>query len=305
MNRIHTASMIAIAEIEKARGEANLFEARRQELELTGILYDAWDHAVELAVSALRHSWDNSFGRPNLEESMAILNKYLRSWTKSIDISPIEPAFARGKEHVQAMFKEQTGKDAQVKVDATFGLLFGLTEDHALEAMQSQLFLSAGGFWDDQMSESIKAVLAEWFDGGLTSELADRLEEVTKERLKITGSEKSLPRAYFEGLAEHSILRTRTVGTYYEAKRLGAVTYVLVNPRDHRTSPICRAIADGVTRYQVPEAGNTITAILQARSLDELKRTVPFLNDAEEAAKATGPVPPLHWRCRTWMKYQF
>lgn len=92
------------------------------------------------------------------------------------------------------------------------------------------------------------------------------------------------------------------MGSYYRAKSLGAKHYTLINPHDGRTSPICMAVTQGQI-YTMAGAEETVSGILTASSVSDLKRVAPFYKKGDEVVN---PVPPLHWpKCRTWMNFVF
>jgi hypothetical protein len=284
-----------------------------QEQLLLNTLRSAWERRLAAAEDSLhRINIRNYFNEPSINEAQAIfeaLNQAFSSEaiTRRLNIrDEISEAFELGKRHVDAQYRKQ-------KSAVSFGILFGLTEDHALQALTDQMILSAGGFWENELSASIKSEITSWFEGAPTTnrfgttgpmsrhELVANLKSLVNDRLSTAGK-KSLARSYFEGLAEHIIVRSRNVGSFYQASSLGATGYRIVNPLDKRTSGICRELAMSGTIFPIDEARATVQGILTSQSLEELKARVPFL---ETAAQAVGPVPPLHWRCRSWQEYVF
>lgn len=280
-------------------------------------MYDAWQSQLRKAATQLQNiQASHTFFQPSRAEvplMMHALSTNLSSHDFSRAVNhaagtAILNTLAIGRQSVDAMFRKQTGRDP-VRKDlvggqASFGILFGMTEDHALQALVDQLTLSAGGFWDDQMTESVRKEMESWFDGDITrDELAANLKAMVNDRLSIEGKS-SLPGSYFDGLAEHYVVRTRNVGSVYRAKGLGAEKYQIVNPRDHRTSEICEALSAPGLFFTMAAADQRVSDILGARSLQDLKTVAPFLT-AGTASSESSPVPPLHWRCRSWMKYVF
>jgi len=301
-------------QIEKAVAgfEQDPFAPHEQELQLRAGLYDAWSLQLQKALHDIKKFQEqHTFTVPNKEEVnqlIGILSKYMggEAFTRLISTTAeqtVEDTFNRGKQHVNAMFRKQTGRDVQQKdlSGIGFGVIFGLTEDHAMHAVTNQLTVSAGGFWEDQLSDSLKDGLEEFFDGELSrAELAGKIETLVNNKLSI---ERALPRSYFDGLSEHLITRARNIGSFYRAQNLDVKHYRLRNPNDRRTSPICAQLTKGQL-FTMKGAGSIIQTILTATSLGDLKGKVPFLTP-DTAASADNPVPPLHWLCRTWMEYVF
>jgi hypothetical protein len=280
-----------------------------QELDLRASMYDAWQAQLAQAVRALDKFHElKMFSSPSIEEvpqMMKILGDALSGSAINNRIQDsiqrnIKSTFASASDEVDREMKRQTGKAAPQKGGVGFGVLFGITEEHAVQALHDFGTLSAGGLWEDQMSESVRISMEEWYEGNMTrTELVTELKSLTNARLSIEG-QKSLARSYFEGLAEHLIVRTRNIGKLYRAKKLGVTKYRFRNPDDHRTSPICEKL-NGHT-YEVAAAESVVSDILGASSLDDLKAVQPFWKSPDENRV---PMPPIHWRCRSWIEMVF
>jgi hypothetical protein len=283
------------------------YASHEQEQAVKATLYDRWSAGVAKSLSDIRFAGVR-FGTPFTPDMiMASLNNNLSSnaITSGIKyyIGPeIYQAFNNGRAASSALFAKQTGKEPMKKDLVGFGAIFGLTEDHALQALLDQLVIAAGGFWDQQLSDSIKAELVTYFAGTETrDELIAKIEAMVNARLVI-GGQSSLPTSYFDNLATHQIVRARNVGSYYRAKSLQAVSYTLMNPHDRRTCPICNAVTQGQV-YTMQGAEATISGILTANSVADLKAVAPFYRKGDDVVN---PVPPLHWaKCRCWMNFQF
>jgi hypothetical protein len=291
--------------------EKDPFDTDAAEDDLRVALAASWDRRLSTALRAIE---DTRLAKDTIPAILEILKNELSAKFAASVVPAFQQAigfaFARGKDVTTQQFKKQTGKDPLAKVDATFGMLFGLTEDHALTSLVDQGILSAGGLWDEQLSDSLRDELATFFDtvgndpmrGSMSRfDLVDKLKDLVNGKLDLLG-EASLPRTYFEALSSHFIVRSRNIGSLYRAKALGATSYRLRNPNDKRTSDICA----GLTKGQVFEFGaaeETVTSILTARNISDLKSKVPFLKPGDKAP--AGPVPPLHWKCRTWQEWIF
>jgi hypothetical protein len=301
------------------------FDTRHEEQALRDVFYGTWDARVSYATHQLNQEMSKHFlgSMPTVDDLMSALNTWLnrRYFTTAFRMRShgmLAGAFNLGKESVDAMYKKQTGHEPLKKDDVgvtttssiadhaalPFGVLFGLTEDHALQALVEQLSLAAGGFWDDDMSESVRKEMESWFEGGLTrDELQQNLQTLVNDRLSIDGKN-SLPASYFDGLTEHYIVRARNIGSVYRGKALGAKEYKIVNPRDKRTSGICNTLSAPGMVFAFAGAESKVEDILGARSADALKQAAPFLTESN-AKNEGSPVPPLHWRCRSWMQFIF
>jgi hypothetical protein len=244
---------------------------------------------------------------PSPDMVMHVLGKHLSGTaiTNGLAASlqaPIASAFNKGRAATSAMFTAQTGREPVRKDMLGFGQIFGLTEDHALQAMLDQVTIAAGGFWDDQLSDSIKTQLQTYFDGSETRDmLVQNIEDLVNTKLLSSG-QNALSTSYFDNLSTHQIVRARNVGSYYRAKSLQATHYTLLNPHDRRTSPICNEVTQGQV-YTMAGAEQTVSGILTARSTDDLKSVAPFYKAGDTVVN---PMPPLHWpKCRTWPNFIF
>jgi len=278
------------------------FASKPEEQQVRAALYDRWTMGVTRSLAMVRGQV--GLTKENVEY---IFNTNLgygamtRGLASQIS-TPVWTAFNNGRAASSALFTKQTGRDPMQKDMVGFGAIFGLTEDHALQAMLDQITIAAGGFWDQQLSDSIKAQLEAYFAGEMTrEELVLKIEEMVNARLAI-GGQSSLPSSYFDNLAVHQITRARNVGAYYRAKSLGAVHYRIMNPHDRRTCPICKPVTQGQL-YTMSGAEAAISGILTARSTEDLKAASPWLKVGDDPAN---PVPPLHWaQCRCWMEFVF
>jgi hypothetical protein len=302
------------------KAQRDKFFPTAAELALKSSLYEVWDHRLIGAFSAARnyvelHPAPSANSIPHL---LNIFSRYLSGAAITGNLQAIDSIRAgliAGKDQVKSQIgKRSKGLFRTVK-DAFFGLLFGITEQHALDALNKQLILSAGGFFDDTMNDVVKKEMEKWFAGeiGTTAErgpdgkisrkgLVENLRKLVNKRLASDGEE-SLPRSYFEGLAEHFIVRARNFGSIFQAENLGVKKYKIQGILDHRTSPICKPLIEGDRTFELASARKAMNDILKERDLSELKRKHPFLTEGT-ALSADNPIPPLHWKCRSWLEFE-
>lgn len=324
MKTAHRLQLLAafddFLDVEKA---VDPFAPDQEELQLRGAMYDAWTAQLAKAWEEIRHHHNrHAFDKPDpneIPQLLEILTAHLSGdvLTKHVAIdakAALKSAWALAGEEVKVEAgKQGVRKDGEL-VGASFGVLFGQTEQHAIEAMYQQAIVAAGGMWDATLSESIKKKLEEWFNSdpanadpnlrtGLTrDDLINQLEELVTSKLPVD-AEHSYPRIYFEHLATHTIVRARNVGKTYNAKNYGATGYRLTNPIDSHTSEICRGLVKLGKVYPIAGAEAVIAEILSARTMEELKQKQPFWTSSTEDRP---PVPPLHWAgCRTGMEFEF
>lgn len=280
-----------------------------QELMLRAALYDVWDMQVKGAIAMMHHFsiMGSMMGGPTIAEVPKIMQLFdhalggdaIGPRIASVAREAVTQGFQKGKDTVNHDFS-QAKKRRVKKNDLMFGAVFGLTEQHALEALTQQCMIAAGSFWDDQLQESIKTEVEGFFSGDITrDELSTKLFDLVNTRL-VASDAGTLAKSYFDNLSVHIVNSSRNIGSTYQLKSLGVTHYTLYNPRDKRTSAICQAVTNGEV-FEMTHAEDTVTAKLQARTTEDLKQSVPFLTP-ETAGSAKGPVPPLHWpKCRTRM----
>lgn len=284
--------------------------AHQAEAKIRGVLYDVWDAKLRFALRDLREI-TSRFGAPKvseIDEVLAIFKKHLAGNAITDHLGDVRKAlasaFTRGKEEADRDYKTAL-KGSRVKKAETEevptpelpqGLLYGITESHALSALDKFVRLSVGGFWEDELTEVMRNDLTQFFEGDLTREgFADHLQQLIDDRFKTTGT-KSLPRNYFDIVAENAIVTTRTAAKVFRGIELGATGYRLLNPNDGRTSPICAALTSGNIIYPFDAAVDEVNAIITAESLDDLKEKAPFHRSSASGGRVT---PPFHVKCRT------
>jgi hypothetical protein len=278
------------------------------EMGLRSQLYDAWDARLKIAfyrAAALAHALGPNPSKESIPHFLDIFHRYLSGPALTSKISPateLRAGFVRGKASAVAHIGKSAKHRSWIRkgADQFFGLILGLTEDHAISALDEQMILSAGGFYDGTMTDVVRTELELWFGGDLTrDELIGNLKSMVNQRLASSGQE-SLPKSYFDGLAEHFIVRARNFGGIYQADKLGATRYKIQGILDHRTSAICRPLITEGKTFELSGAKDQMQSILRTTDLATLKQNHPFLTKPEDAVT---PIPPLHWRCRSWMEY--
>jgi hypothetical protein len=297
------------------------FGARALEIEIQARLMDAWDEQVDKALQRIIYRMSAPFaGAPSIDELLSEFDVLSgKSLTDKIGDagSVIEETFRKSNKLVDSQFRSETGREPIKKDRLGFGILFGLTNQHAMQAMQDQLFMAAGGFWDAEMTEVMRKAFEEIFATDATTgdawdpekpdaapktpkqKIIERLQTTVNERLK-SREQKTKPGAYFARLAEFTISRTRNVGTIYRAKAVGVTRYRIVNPRDSRTSPICMKLSAPGKSWALADAEGEVTKLLTATSLDDLKEKVPFFQTGDEDRP---PVLPVHYGgCRSELR---
>lgn len=132
------------------------------------------------------------------------------------------------------------------------------------------------------------------------------------------GTEINKGAAYWQGLAEHTALRTRQIARITGYEKAGAVGYEIVATIDERTSDICRSLHGKVfntkNAVKVRDAMLNLDMSDAQQAKEYLKEVAPFVRDDQVVytdGEPTGiqgnhvPFPPFHWRCRTVTRMVF
>jgi hypothetical protein len=268
------------------KAQRDPYYPREAEVELRADLTDAWNAATSRAFAIALQ-----YGPERFIDAMRSAMSEIR-----ISDSALVEAFIRGKDQVADRAR---AKKMVAKRSPFFGLFFGMTEQHAIEALSEQLMLSVGELFDNDVTEMLRAEIDRFLSGELPREdFAKTMQDIY--RTKISASTASLPSSYFDGLAEHYVVRTRNFGSVYQAKNLGVTKYRIQGILDDRTSAICRTLITSGRTFELKGAEKKMQGMLGASSVSELKQKFPFTKDPLDVAN---PIPPLHWRCRSWMEY--
>lgn len=271
---------------------------------MAAAFHTAWNARATSAIEAVM-SQVRSGGDPRPAEIDAVIatfrrflsgKSFVRMFENAVGVL-VENVFERAGREVDAE-AAAVGKSVQAKKAGDLILVVeGMTEADAIAALKDQLVISAGGFFDGQMSDQIKDEMLKWFDNDLKrDDMVEKMEKLVNDRLSAAGQEK-LPYSYFERVTNMTIQRVRNIGKYSRGKELGAKGYRLVNPMDNRTSPICRDLVGRKKVYPLESLDAAVTDLLTAESLDELKAKRPMLTDASQY---NNDLPPFHFGdCRT------
>ena len=275
-------------------------------------LLRAWSGQMGLAIKDVTSYLRARTGTPELAEIDAIAGIFSKRLSGSVledSIatrigSSVEGIFRRAGREVEAESVQDGYSVLAKKAGDSIIVVDGVSEDAAIEILQGQLTVAAGGFWDDQLSDSIKNEMLKIYTGDITrDDLRDKLKEMVNKRLSDAG-EKTLSNSYFERLANFTTNKVRNIGKFSRGKSLGGKWYTLRNPMDERTSPICRGLVNEGKRYLLADAEPFIMKQLAAESVDDMKDAYPFWKTPSEDRI---PIPGLlHFGdCRTTMRIEY
>lgn len=281
---------------------------RMEQIALEAMLRDQWQMRLRLALLDLRDYNTKrvlSTVRPDEQKAVIeIFSKHLDAEHFSDPLGDmikkqVGGAFTKGKGEVAARAARIGHRVPKAKeLNALgFGVLFGYTEQHAVEALKNILRVSAGGFWDEQMSDVLRGELDKLFSNEVSrGEFVDSIEKIVNTRLSAEG-QSTLPKSYFKGTTEFLVAQTRSFGKSFQMTDLDISYYRILNPRDKRTAPLCRKLSEPGKKFRVERLKDAVTNVLGATSLADLKDRKPFADPQTELAKPPGPTP-FFWKCR-------
>jgi hypothetical protein len=272
-------------------------------------MQSAWQARIEAGAREALHVVHANHGTssPNdIEKIVRALGSHVRGgalaqgFRSTLNAATVQ-AYHRGKREVNAESEAQT-KSVRREVFSV-EVIDGMSEFDAIRALEDQVIIAAGEFFDNRLQESLTNELSSWYSGDLSyDELASKFRDLVNERL-VGGGKPTLGDVYFRQLAHHSIVRTRSVSKFARAKELGAIGYKLINPMDARTSTICRTLVSRQKVYPLSAAQGVVDDLLTARSTVDLKATQPFWKSPDEDRV---PFPPITWgECRTTIRTVF
>jgi|GEM_PF-229077 len=176
-------------------------------------------------------------------------------------------------------------------------LSFNQADMKALKWLENDTVYWIGEYYDknirDQIREGAKSVI----DEGLSrDEAGNRFQE-------IFGATFNRSSAYWEGLSNHVVTRSREFGAVEGYQKAG-VTYLKIDAvLDDRTSEICRQMHGRI--IPVKKAVNLRDKLIKAKNPEEVKSIAPWLDADSVRDKLTSnlpegmSLPPYHFNCRT------
>jgi len=195
---------------------------------------------------------------------------------------------------------------------------FDLLDDAAIEALQNDQMLWISEHYGTNVRDAVRARTVEVMKLGLGRRAAGiALAAAVRDALgtfRLPKGFKGSEEDYFEAVAANATTNARVRGKLRSFDDLGVTLYKLVNPMDHRTSPICLhlngkvfRVENGVEQMEA-EAGATTTAQVKKAhpflTIAQIKKISPAagktsLADTDALSAAGVALPPFHVKCRT------
>lgn len=281
---------------------------RSEQITLEAMLRDRWQHQLRIAFYELQKYNERRILTSPQSSEATVINEIFSTHLSGSEFTDvltdhmkdeIRSAFVKGKKDIVGKASRKgmrvpTSKDLN---GAGFGVLFGYTEQHAVEALKNILRVSVGGFWDNQMSEIMLSEMDKLFRSKMSrTEFMKEMERVVNERLVAEGKGK-LATSYFKGVTGFLVAQTRSFGKSFQMSGLNIKKYSILNPRDLRTAPLCKALSKPGKEFEVTKLQAGVNNILGATSLDDLKNRRAFVDPKIILEEPPGPTP-FFYVCR-------
>lgn len=193
---------------------------------------------------------------------------------------------------------------------------FDKLDTDTIEALQAQQTFWLAAHYEENVGATIASTVSEVMaQEGRNRQVAavtmrERLAETLGQVVTPAGWHGSA-RQYMEGVAANAATVGRAYGQVAAFNEAGVTTYIIVNPTDERTCPVCSHM-DG-KNFATEHANRQVAAELEAESRDDIKSIHPWYSykellaispkagnvsprDSAALAKAGFPLPPFHFR---------
>jgi SPP1 gp7 family putative phage head morphogenesis protein len=259
--------------------------------QLTDVLVNTWTEsaktAVKEAIQYVTDKGETNFNETDIKEIDTIFKNYfgvdLAGAVESSVMDLNQKAIKLGLKDVSTSLKMK--------------LSFGVADEEAAAILGKHNLFYVGNYYGDQVSGDIDKIIREYFTGSKT------IEEVTTDLQSKFGKITDKGINYFEGLAEHTVNRTREIGHINGYEKAGVTKYEIKAILDDRTSEICIEMNGKV--YEVAQAATLRDSILGLDDPRNIKDVAPWRTPGEISGKSVADLPagmefpPYHFRCRT------
>jgi SPP1 gp7 family putative phage head morphogenesis protein len=190
------------------------------------------------------------------------------------------------------------------------GVTFDVNDINAIEALQAQNMFWIGEHYGEHVAAAISTSVSEAMvqagsSRAVTGELIRSIVERELGIVTFPSGFRGTAEQYFQGLAANTSTVARSYGQLRSFADIGVTKYVIVNPRDDRTCPVCSQM-DGKV-FSVSDGMAQMKAELEADSPEAIKEIHPWVSAKElksiggsskALANAGLALPGYHFRCR-------
>jgi SPP1 gp7 family putative phage head morphogenesis protein len=260
--------------------------------ELTNVLVNSWTDAarngVNKAIEYITGKGEVNFNETDIKEIDSILQE-----TLGMDLaSTVESSVMELNQKAVKLGLKEVSKAVKMKLG------FDVTDQEAAAILGKHNLFYIGNYYSDQLKGDIGEIIRGYFSGGKT------LEEVTADFQSKFGKFTDKGSTYFEGLANHTLNRTREIGHINGYEKAGVIKYEIVAVVDDRTSEICLEMNGKV--FEIQNAIDLRDSILGMDDPQSIKDVAPWRTPAEISGKSEADLPsgmefpPYHFGgCRT------
>lgn len=239
-----------------------------------------------------------------------------REWAKAVEAAvreDVDTIYRLGREEAVAAARQRRRQRVQKAPTGTLTPDFELPDQRAIEALVGQQLFWIGELYNRNLSELLARVIREIIleRGYGREEAADALEKelaIALGKVEAPSGWRGSMEAYLEGLATSIATTARTAGKVRTLQKLHITRYIISNPIDERTCPVCLEM-DGKV-FEVKDAVDQQERVFAAQNPDDVRRISPWLKPHQIRALGgkSGPVrgfvnagfmqPPFHSACR-------
>ncbi len=185
--------------------------------------------------------------------------------------------------------------------------MWNLPDTKSLRVLNDNTLFWIGEYYSDNVQESLKATMQDYFTGGYNrKELATLMRVHFKDLV-------NKPKSYWDLLADHICTKTREIGRVSGYEQAG-IEVVRIRARiDDRTTEFCRRVHGHI--LSIRDMRGMVDRYLEAcetQDKEKIKKAWPWWSDKDSANRLRSPddinkwisrgkigPPPYHARCRT------
>lgn len=313
----------------KAARSDEVTQIAATEKRLRRLMQGTWMKRVQEAIDRTLPMFEKG---ADLSAIMKVVDGIFKDWPDEVKVAyldGLEQAYRLARE---AGFKKASGKlkrslqytsteagaEEQVeKAKATAKPAFGVKDKKAIESLRHRETVWIGDLYGTRVQRAIRAAAKETLDRGEVDPFA---REALRERLGKVMTAVESPKgyagaieSYLEGVVNNAVTVARVQGQLRSFEELEVERYVITNPQDERTCPVCVHM-DGKT-FSVPKGIEMVESEVDAGSPDEVADIHPWLDidsllDVSPKAGEAGEgdedalmeegfgMPPFHFNCR-------
>lgn len=187
---------------------------------------------------------------------------------------------------------------------------FDVKDTAAISAIINNNMFWIGEHYGEHIADTIAKVVSEtMLEAGVShikaGELIQKALNKVLGEVKVPDGYNGTAKSYFEGVAANAATVARVYGQLRSFAQIGITKYVIVNPEDERTCPVCSLLSGKV--FTVAQGAEQLKKEAAVKSPEELKLIHPWLSasairaigdSTEDLAEAGLSLCPYHFRCR-------